>query len=920
MKEKLKLNNRPQRRKYTKYCYFFVIFFLFLFSFQTQSNARLTEIQLRKIEIADQKYEIPPLPKETGDQVVILISQERIGDEFIHQLQTIFPEIVIRHKFEHVFHGLSLKGPAEKLEEVEKYLSTHLIKRSFEVDKQPENTPNPTIDQTDPPIKRLIEPDEHLDNMQNPEKDQTDVPIKRSFEADNQFEKMQTNESNPIATSIKRSFEPENQLEKIKNNETELSVSSIKRSFETDKRHDNKHNTDTNQNNITSDTNHHSLNKFQLFPSYTYKLEVNTSNEKPLNTTNLIDYIGTDSIRRIKDKNGNSLTGKGIKVGIIDTGIDYTHFDLRKTFVKGFDFVDNDQDPMETENLGPLSTFHGTHVAGVIAANGKMTGIAPDAEVYVYRALGPGGFGTTEMIIAAIEQAIKDQVDILNLSLGVSINGPDLPTSLALDKAVEKGIIAVTSNGNSGPEIWTVGSPGTSRRAISVGASTPEMEIPYLEYDGHQFRINPINGYSKWKLTRSYNIIDGKLGKKEELEAIPIDGKMVLIQFGEITLMEKVMNAYQNGAKAILIYINEDKEIEEQLQIDVDIPMALLTKESGEQLLQLIHQKQTFAKIIRKKEEDLLAEFSSRGPVTYTWDIKPDVVAPGVAIQSTVPGGYLTLQGTSMSAPHVAGAAALLKQLHPDYSPEQIKAILMNTSVLLKDQNSRLYQPYEQGAGRIDLTKAIQSNSIVYPASLKLGKIIGTKLEEKTKHLTVENISDKPVHYTFTTPPRSDEINWDLPLPFTLEPNQKKKIKIGMEIKDNHKENSIYDGYLTMHANSQTIHLPYLYVVNEPDYPRIMAFSLEIYNESNEYKYEVYLPGGADEFGIALLDADTYQFADFLDWGKNVKRGLVTKKGKLKVNLDSGVYIAVAFSKKEGKEDFLEQLVEIGQPTFGRPS
>src|SRR5690606_5387017 len=142
----------------------------------------------------------------------------------------------------------------------------------------------------------------------------------------------------------------------------------------------------------------------------------------------------------------------------------------------------------------------------------------------------------------------------------------------------------------------------------------------------------------------------------------------------------------------------------------------------------------------------------------------------------------------------------------------------------------------------------------------------------------------------------------------------KTKIKIGLEVKDEHKQNQIFNGYLTMHANSQTIQIPYLYVVNEPNYPRIMAFSLETTKQTDVVKYEVYLPGGADEFGIALFEADTFQFVEFLDVVKNMKRGLVTKKAKLKRKIHSGVYIAVAFAKKEGKEDYVEQVVEINQP------
>ena len=137
-------------------------------------------------------------------------------------------------------------------------------------------------------------------------------------------------------------------------------------------------------------------------------------------------------------------------IGVIDTGIDYSHEILRKNYSGGQDVIDGDGDPMETNDINGQGTLHGTHVAGVIAANGRMKGVAPEATILAYRALGPGGMGSTEQVIAAIDQAIEDQVDILNLSLGNNVNGPDLPLSVAINNAVDHGIIAVTSSGNSG--------------------------------------------------------------------------------------------------------------------------------------------------------------------------------------------------------------------------------------------------------------------------------------------------------------------------------------------------------------------------------------------------------------------------------------------------------------------------------------
>jgi len=648
----------------------------------------------------------------------------------------------------------------------------------------------------------------------------------------------------------------------------------------------------------------------EVFPSFTYRLDaMKYPLAKTLQLQNSVDYIGTDDIRYLLDQKGNTLTGKGIKIGIIDTGIDYQHPDLKHAYKKGYDFIDNDSDPMETKNQGPLDTFHGTHVAGVIAAKGRMTGMAPDAEIYAYRALGPGGYGTTEQILAAIDQAIKDQVDVLNLSLGISINGPDLPISLALDKAVSKGIIAVTSNGNSGPNLWTVGSPGTSHNAISVGASSPILKIPYLAYSGLEVRIQPFLGSKDWKQLKSFQIQYGGIGKPEELGQVK--GKVALIERGELTFTEKVENAKKQGAIGVLIYNNVEGEFLGELQLDEYYPVASITKQEGEQLLELIKKENTYGTIKMKTEQDTLASFSSRGPVTFTWDIKPDVVAPGVAIISTVPGGYAPLQGTSMAAPHVAGASALLKQAYPEWTPEQIKSVLMNTSKPLLNENQEFYQTYEQGAGRIQVEKAIRATSIVTPGALMFGKARGVHFEEKKRVITVENVSNETIRYSFKIPKRDQFIVWDFPPPFYLKPHEKKTIPIVMEVKEDHRENEIYNGYIELVAGNQTISLPYLYVVKEPNYPRIMSFTFAPLEERGKYQYEVYLPGGADQFMIALFDPDTYQFVEILDAEKYVNRGLIKKELSIKDKIKPGLYVGVAVAKKGNQEDYIETLIEI---------
>lgn len=621
-----------------------------------------------------------------------------------------------------------------------------------------------------------------------------------------------------------------------------------------------------------------------------------------------VPFIGGENIRGYFNARHERLTGEGVTVAIVDTGIDYTHPDLRHSFKGGYDFVDNDRDPMETKANEHGATIHGTHVAGIIAADGKLKGMAPDASIIMYRALGPNGMGTSEQVIAAIEKAIEDKVDVLNLSLGNDVNGPDWPTSLALNKAVEKGIIAVVSSGNSGPKPWTVGSPGTASKAISVGASTPPIKVPYLSLSGYrkQMRLLPLYGAKEWDLTGSEDIIYAKLGEEEDFPK-DVQGKVVLLKRGKLSFTEKVQNSINQGAKAVLIYNDVKGNFIGHLEKKFSIPVASISKKDGEWLRDNL-QNDTWLKTVYKNEVDTLADFSSRGPVTTSWDIKPDVVAPGVAIDSTIPSGYLALQGTSMAAPHVAGACALIKQARPNWTPEQVKASLMNSAKPLKNKEGKLLPAYEQGAGRIDVVKATQSEALVYPASITFGQLEsnGTRVQKQVQ-LTLDNQSNETKKFTFLQPDHHEGIQWKLPETTFIRANEQKQVTVIADITPSLFQQGVYDGSIYVQASNQPIRIPYLFVTDEPDYPRLMGFEFGLADMANTFHYELYLPGGADEFGIALYDPDTLRFVGFLDWERNVKRGLRSidiKKEKL--NLPEGLYKAIIFAKKGGKEDQLE--------------
>lgn len=639
-----------------------------------------------------------------------------------------------------------------------------------------------------------------------------------------------------------------------------------------------------------------------------------------------IPFVGAgDQLARSEAATGEQVTGKGVKVGVIDTGVDYKHPDLRNNFKGGYDIIDEDEDPMETKMSQGPPTLHGTHVAGIIAANGRIKGVAPEADIYAYRALGPGGQGTTEQVLEAIEKAVADEVDVINLSLGNTVNGPDWPTSLALDRVVEKGVVAVTSSGNSGPNMWTVGSPGTSSKAISVGASLPPVEFPYLTVNNDRdmrIELIPLAGSKPWTLKRQLEIVDVGHGLVADYKDREVKGKLVLVKRGRSTFADKMSTAKKAGAAGILVYNHLEGAFTGGTLEPIDLVGGSVSKEVGEELVALIQSSKKPVEVQTKFEQkqDLIASFSSRGPVTETWEMKPDLVAPGVAIQSTVPNGYFALNGTSMASPHVAGAAALLIQKHPEWTPEQVKAALMNSTKRLKNEQGMEYLPHEQGAGRLQVDKALEAKTLVYPSSLTFGAWSNNAAQtSKTLSITIENTSDRVNSYTIDPPiGELDGVNWESVEDVTVAPNKKQEIRLTAEINPALLQNGLHTGHVKIKGEGSVINVPYMLFMEEPNYPRVMAFQFAHSDKAHGYYYEYYLPGGAEESGVALYDPDTFEFKAHLVKNGQSSRGMVS--GELdQVTVKPGRYKALIYAKNEGEEDTIESFIDIGEEWLPPP-
>jgi len=348
----------------------------------------------------------------------------------------------------------------------------------------------------------------------------------------------------------------------------------------------------------------------------------------------IVDDESNDLIEADRVWSELEATGEGVLISIIDTGIDYDHTELDNgKVIGGYDFVNEDDDAWDDHG-------HGTHCAGIAAANGEnLQGVAPDAELLAVKVLSSGGSGSSNWIISGIDYSIDpdddpmtdDGADVISMSLGGPGN-PDDAMSEAVDNAVDNGVFAAIAAGNSGSSNYTIGSPGCARKATTVGASS---------------------------------------------------------------------------------------------------------------------------------KTDVIASFSSRGPTSVNFGIKPEVLAPGVSIYSSTPNNnYASWNGTSMATPHVAGAAALLLELDSDLQPEEIKAAFVHSAVDIGENI------WTQGNGRIDVFEAASVESFFIPQTISFGIVDLTQdIWTTTETVVLKNNGEADKTYTIS-------VEGDLPegLSFMIDP------------------------------------------------------------------------------------------------------------------------------------------------------
>jgi minor extracellular serine protease Vpr len=482
------------------------------------------------------------------------------------------------------------------------------------------------------------------------------------------------------------------------------------------------------------------------------------------------------------------LTGAGVKVGVIDSGIDYHHPDLGGCFgpgcrvAYGHDFVGDAYNSSGTgAALIPVPDpdpddcgGHGTHVAGIVGADGGasgVTGVAPGVTLGAYKVFGCVGTTSFDIVIAALERALADQMDVVNMSLGAALGWPQHPAAQASTRLVNKGVVVVAAAGNDGPlGLYATGVPSVGAKVISVASfHNTHLRLPYFTISPDDAHI----GYSTPAFApaapTSGSLEMARTGTAastaDACDPLPpgsLTGAAALIRRGTCAFHLKALNAQNAGAAAVVLYNNAPEHIG-AITVEgmppITIPVVGISGTfgtlidsrlaSGPVTMTWTDQLDSFS----NAQAGLIAASSSYG-VSPDLALKPTIGAPGANIFSTFPlerGGYVTLSGTSMASPHVAGAAALLLEARPHTPAQAMGRILQNSA----DPHVWWGNPalglldnvHRQGAGMLDIDDAIVALTRIEPGELSLGESEGGPA---TRTISIRNDSTAEVIYNLS--------------------------------------------------------------------------------------------------------------------------------------------------------------------------
>lgn len=560
---------------------------------------------------------------------------------------------------------------------------------------------------------------------------------------------------------------------------------------------------------------------------------------------------------------GENRAGEGVKIAIIDSGIEASHPAFQAEDMEapeGFPRADSPQDKAYTSGkiivarsyVDLLRYFdpdrsardhvgHGT-AAAMIAAGvphegpmGWVSGVAPRAWIGSYKVFGTPGFNSTTTdaaLLKAIDDAIADGMDILNLSLGSDI-AEQLEEDLlvqAVENAAKAGILVVVASGNNGPDWTTVSSPATAPSALSVGASTNSRTFGFaIAFEGYDTLLGvPGNG------PPPQEPVNGAVADVAALDrtglacaALPqgsLTGRIALILRGDCTFQAKLTNARNAGAAGAIVQAREESPDPVTMAVGTaDLPAMMISHGSGQQVRQWLAGGEDliasmdfrYGKVAQKAGR--LAEFSARGP-GVDLAIKPELTATGtdmwIATQTLNPNGgmwsqdgYTLVDGTSFSAPLVAGAAAVVKSARPGLDAAGVRSALVNTASPMPEQAAAWIQ--KNGAGLLDVESAVRTRLVASNPALSFGASApGEPVQPQT--LTLRQTGDEPETYFVRIEHRRGPVIPSLsPEMLVLAPGDEAGIRV--EWPAPLQDTGTYEGYVVFEgaASGLTLRVPY---------------------------------------------------------------------------------------------------------------
>ena len=488
---------------------------------------------------------------------------------------------------------------------------------------------------------------------------------------------------------------------------------------------------------------------------------------------------------------GAATAGAGIKVAIVDTGIDATHPCFpdagyaAQTQLGDRRFTNNKVIAAKVfNNKTPSQQFtpeaiqeHGTHVAGTVACNFQtpatvsgvtipyaMSGVAPRALLGNYNVF-PGTVSNarSEDILNALEAAYADGFDVANMSLGGGASGIQDLLTIAVNNLDQADMVVAVAAGNSGPGHLTVESPGSAARALTAGASTaPHFIGAPVVVGGATFGAASGDFATvSADLTAPLGVVLSGSSLSLACAALPagsLTGKIALISRGTCTFSTKIRNAQTAGAVAVLVANNVQGDpvamAGDGTPDQPTVPAYMVAITTGEALKGSNSASATIGHnlaYIGSPNVDIMAGFSSQGPTDVDFRVKPDVVAPGVNVLSSIPRSFCAgapcfafFQGTSMATPHLAGSAAVVRGQHPEWSAAQVRSAIVNTADqgVLKNFRTGAVETDVNvlGAGRDNLLSAVTARVALDPVSVSFGAVPSGAGQTKTMAVTITNL------------------------------------------------------------------------------------------------------------------------------------------------------------------------------------